>query len=238
MGYKPIVGKEGLSVFKGFKNLFKELYKNSAFREIIHCVGHVKIVRMGSDFYLEEESRLPDGFVNGFFEKEGYDISNIDCIVVTNIFLYRDDMIYLYAGGCSILEGNVLVPYIPNRLGNFPAATTVLADDTWLVASPSKFFISSMMGINNFHIADKTPNMFGVHMVGDKLVLTAYTIGSPKVDYVYGNDSRIDSLLENMIKVSQRYSFDVKDMYWYVNGSYSKTNARKNEDGEFTIVIS
>lgn len=238
MGYRAIIEKEGLSVFTGFKNLFRELYKNDVFREMIDCIGHVKISRMGSDFYLEGEHRLPDGFVDSFFKKEGFDISGIDCVVVTNIFLYREDMIYLYAGGCSILEGNVLVPYIPNRVGDFPGVRTVLADDSWLVASPSKFFVSSMMAINNFHVADKTPNMFGVHMVEDKLVLSAYTVGNPKVDYVYGDDSRVDSLLENIIKVSQRYAFDVKDIYWYVNGSYSKTNARKNEDGEFTIVIS
>lgn len=238
MGYKEIIGKEGLSVFEGFKNLFNELYKDITFREAIHYVGHVKIVRMGSDFYLDEEKRLPNGLVNGFFERVGYDISSINCIVVTDIFLYRSDMIYLYAGGCSILEENMLVPYIPNRLGNYPEVNTVVADDKWLVASPSKFFVSSMKAINEFYVADKTPSMFGVHMIDDNLVLTAYTVGSPKVDYVYGNDSKLDSLLENIVKVSQRYSFDVKDMYWYVNGSYSKTNARKNEDGEFTIVIS
>ena len=233
---------KNMNAFIGCRELFNDLYKYEDFKTIMDKEESLLLSRGkdGSIFHINGKY-LECGYVENFFKKVGFGISNIEGIVLPNIFKYRDDMSYLYTNAYSQLDGNILIPCItPNK--DYPSMEDVLVDkdnfNKWLVAKPSNFFVTRLNNINNYFNSNKNPDMFRVHMVDGNLTLSAYGVGHSRVDFAYGTNKVLDSLLEDIIQVTYRFSFDVKDIYWFIKGSYTKTNARKNTDGEFTLVIS
>ena len=231
-----------MSAFIGCRRLFNELYKDERFKNIMDTEGRLLLSRGrdGSVFHIDG-IYLEYGYVENFFEKEGFDISDIDSIILPEIFKYRDNMSYLYVNGYSRLEGDTLIPCVnPNK--DYPCMKDVLANkdnfSEWLVAKPSNFFVTRLNNMNSHFKVSKNPGMFRVHMVDGILTLSAYGVGHSRLDFPYGKDKKLDALLEDIIEVTYRFSFDVKEIYWFINGSYTKTNARKNDDGEVTLVIS
>jgi len=231
-----------MGAFIGCRELFNELYKEERYRNIMDRSGRIGISRgIDSNVFHIEGTYLECGYVETFFEKEGFDISGIESIVLPEIFKYRDDMSYLYTNGYSILNGGTLIPYI-KPINDYPCMKDVLVNkdnfDKWLVAKPSNFFVTRLKNMNNHIKVNENIEMFRVHMVDGNLTLSAYGVMDSRLDFPYGSDEKLDTLLEGVIEVTYRFSFDVKEIYWFINGSYTKTNARKNADGEVTLVIS
>lgn len=236
MGYKII---KDIEVFNSCKDLYKDIFSKYDLNKLKD--NDYLVLKRDKDIFTLEGIAWGYSYIKSFFDKVNFDISKICSIVLSNIFDYRDDMSPLYNGGICILDDNKLLSFIPAN-SSYPHKKDVLVPEDniieWLVGKPSKFFVESMKAINNFFNFEEIPNLMRVHMVEGDLILSIYWVSSASKDFLYGSNDKLDSLIENIVKVSKRFSFEVREIYWYVNSSYTKTNGKKHSDGEFTLVIS
>ena len=179
-------------------------------------------------------------YISHFFE--GLDISMIKSIEIDDIFKYRNlnDISYLYSGGCYLSEEGVLQTFSPYKV-DYPKKEYVLGredDDMWRTADLSDNFRNLLQKINSYIGSSRKASICEVHMVGGDLLLSEYHPADRCINYTYGNDKGLDSLLEEVIDTSTRFAFRVKDIYWFVEGTYTKISARRRDDEEYTLVIS
>lgn len=202
--------------------------------------GVIELVRSGSYFRCSGFSVDYD-FINSLFRDVCVDVRYIRVIVLDSYSLgYDGDMAYLYEGGCSIRDG-VLMSYTCKYEG-YPFIGDVVVPvggGSWFSCPPCSSLIRVISSISDVVIGSSVPSIIRVHIVGGLLCISSYFVcGSCSSVYSYGGYELLDRLLGELVSACREYSFGVKELYWYVGGSYSRVDARMCSDGECVLVVS
>lgn len=205
-------------LYKECDKLFEKLYSNTEdFKNLI-------------DKGLEVKYRV------GNLGNEGTNLKENSIITFSDIFMYEvEDSIHY-----GVFDTNTFSCI--KVVNSYPKKEEVLIKkkdfDTWRIGKPSDYFVGVLKEFNRRCNSNCSKNINWIHMVGEDLVLSLLSPNAPSEDYVYGVDKNLDDLFEHIAVISNRFSFDIKDIYWFTDGTYSRIKARRHIDGESTLVIS
>lgn len=205
-------------IYKECDKLFEKLYSNAEdFKNLI-------------DKGLEVKYRV------GNLGNEGTNLKENSIITFSDIFMYEVEDSILY----KVFDTNTFSCI--KVVNSYPKKEEVLIKkkdfDTWRIGKPSDYFVGVLKEFNRRCNSNRSKNINWIHMVGEDLVLSLLSPNTPSEDYVYGVDKNLDDLFEHIAVISNRFSFDIKDIYWFTDGTYSRIKARRHNDGESTLVIS
>ena len=235
-------------VFSSMKKLFNQLYSNELeFKKEYDKKKKIKLV-------LEDEEQviysIKGSKIRVCLETYDWFIGDETPISLefSKVFQYKENGAYCYTGGVVVEEDyseDGSNYYLVPEIQEYPSLDRVLVKDgrekEWkhINGVPSVFKeLLTILKVDEEDIDEAFTNIVGIYNVEDKLIVDCLSSRYGVIDQkVYGNDNKLDTCLEKIIKALENIKVPVEDIFIFRLGNMSSCRLKLNSSGEYTLVI-